>query len=176
MTERQAISWVVAEPEALKREKAEMERWAPALQWREDLIWRQGRRAYGWVGLAPEWAADRPKPPGVEELIDGRALQLEVVYPEAFPAAPPELFPIEPSVPLDRRTLGRWHINGDGSLCLMQRADDWQIDDTAAALVRKASGWFIEYLLLEGGAIEKMTESGIFSDTDLDPILTTFAK
>ena len=44
-----------------------------------------------------------------------------------------------------------WHVNGDGSLCLMQAADDWQPEDTAADLVRKACGWFVEYLLVEAG-------------------------
>ena len=176
MTERQAESWTVAEPGVAERERATMARWAPELKWHEDLIWRQGRRACGWVGRAPDWAADRPRPPGVKELLDGRRLELEVIYPEAFPAVPAVLFPTDPEVPLDRRTLSRWHVNGDGSLCLMQAADDWQLGDTAAELVRKASGWFIEYLLLEAGEIEKMTERGIFADTTLDPILAKFGR
>lgn len=153
-----------------------MATFAPDLEWRENLVWREGRVACGWVGTAPDWAADRPQPPGVKELLDGRRLRLEVVYPEAFPAVPPELFPIAPEVPLDRRTLSRWHVNGDGSLCLMQAAEDWQLTDTAADLVRKASGWFIEYLLLETNAIEKMSVRGIFTDTTLDPEFAKFAK
>lgn len=145
------------------------------LEWREDLTWREGRPVCGWVGRAPEWSADRPQPPGVKELLGGRRLGLEVLYPEAFPAVPAELFPTDPEVPLDRRTLSRWHVNGNGSLCLMQSADNWQLTDTAADLVRKASGWFIEYLLLEAEEIEKMTMQGIFNDTSLDPVLAKFA-
>jgi|GEM_PF-3914228 len=58
----------------------------------------------------------------------------------------------------------------------MQAAEDWQLTDTAADLVRKASGWFIEYLLLETNAIEKMSVRGIFTDTTLDPEFAKFAK
>lgn len=153
-----------------------MKRWAPDLQWREDLLWRQGRRARGWVGRVPRWTADREEPPGAADLLAGRQLELEVLYPEAFPAVPPVLFPRDPEVPLERRTLSTWHVNGDGSLCLMQASDDWHLDDTAADLVRKASGWFIEYLLLEAGEIEKMSERGIFTDMSLDPVLAKFRQ
>ena len=38
----------------------------------------------------------------------------------------PDLYPLDPDVPIERRTQHRWHVNGDGSLCLMQAADDWQ--------------------------------------------------
>jgi hypothetical protein len=176
VAECQAQSWVDAERGIARRENAAMARWAPDLEWRDDLHWRQGRRAFGWVGSAPDWAADRERPPGVEELLDGRRLKLKVVYPEAFPAVPAVLFPTDPDVPLMRRTLSTWHVNGDGSLCLMQAAGDWRLEDTAADLVRKASGWFIEYLLLEAVEIEKMTERGIFADTVLDPILGKFAR
>jgi hypothetical protein len=153
-----------------------MELAAPKLEWHDDLIWREDRLACGWIGEAPEWAADRPSPLGVRELLNGRRLELRVLYPEAFPAAPAELFPTNPEVPVDRRTLTQWHVNGDGSLCLMQSADDWQLTDTASDLVRKASCWFIEYLLLEAEAIKNMTVKGIFSDTSLDPVLADFAR
>jgi hypothetical protein len=157
------------------REQAAMKVVAPDLEWREDLTWREDRLACGWVGQAPDWAADRPCPPGVKELLGDRRLRLRVVYPEAFPAVPAELFPTDPEVPLDRRTLTRWHVNGDGSLCLMQSAYDWHLTDTAADLVRKASGWFVEYLLLEADEIKDMTVQGIFNDTSLDPVLAKFA-
>jgi hypothetical protein len=173
--DRAPESWVEAEPGVLDREKAAMAEHVPDLTWHDDLVWRGTRQAYGWTGCAPQWAADRPKPRGVDELLSGRRLELRVVYPEAFPAVPPALFPVDPDVPLDRRTLNRWHVNGNGSLCLMQAADDWQLTNTAADLVRKASGWFIEYLLLDAGEIERMTERGLFEDTSLDEVLAKHA-
>lgn len=176
MPGRVAESWVAAEPAVAERERAAMERFAPQMNWHEDLLWREGRRAYGWSGRAPAWGGERERPSGVTELLAGRGLELEVIYPEAFPAAPAVLFPRDPEVPLERRTLSKWHVNGDGSLCLMQAAGDWQIGDTAADLVRKAAGWFIEYLLLEAERIERMTVRGIATEDSLDSLLASFAK
>ena len=56
----------------------------------------------------------------------------------------------------------------------MQGADDWHLTDTAADLVRKASGWFIEYLLVEARKLEGMTERGIFEDTSIDEIIAGY--
>jgi hypothetical protein len=176
LAERRPQSWLAAEPEIAERERTAMDLAAPELQWREDLTWRDGREACGWVGPAPQWAADRACPAGVAELLGTRRLELKVVYPEAFPAVPAELFPVDPEVPLERRTLGQWHVNGNGSLCLMQAAADWQPTDTAADLVRKASGWLIEYLLLEAGAIESMSVRGLFADTVHDAVLAELVK
>jgi hypothetical protein len=64
-----------------------------------------------------------------------------------------------------------WHVNGDCSLCLMQAADDWDPSEAAADLVAKAAGWFVEYLLLEDGHIEKMSERGIYTDPSLDGVI-----
>ncbi len=160
-----------AEPGLVERERSEMATYAPELEWHKNLTWRHGRRAYGWKGLAPVWAAERAKPTGVDELLAGRRLELKIIYPEAFPSVPPSLTPVDPDVPVERRTLSSWHVNGDGSLCLLRTAEDWQPTDTAAALVRKASGWLLEYLLMDAGEIDRMTEHGIFNDTSLDEIL-----
>jgi hypothetical protein len=176
VSDRPPESWVESEPGIVEREKAAMAQRAPEMVWRDNLVWMQRRLAYGWAGPAPSWAADRPKPLGVDGLLAGRHLELVVIYPEAFPSVPASLFPTDPDVPLDRRTLSRWHVNGDGSLCLMQAASDWQPTDTAAALVRKAAGWFIEYLLVDAGEIEQMTERGIFEDPSLDEVLAKYAS
>ena len=88
---------------------------------------------------------------------------------------PAILEPVDPDVPLDRRTLNQWHVNGDGSLCLMQAADDWDLTDTAADLVRKSSGWFIEYLLADAGKIDRMTQQGVLVDAALDATLAEYA-
>jgi hypothetical protein len=163
----EAESWTVAEVGRVEYEKESMAARAPDMRWVEELIYH-GRRAVGWRGSAPDWAADRGKPTGVDALLAGRRLELLLFYPEAFPMVPPALVPLDPEVPMGRRTLSRWHVLGDGSLCLIQAAEDWQPEHTAADLVRKASGWFIEYLLLEAGRIDRMTERGLFEDTSLD--------
>ena len=83
----------------------------------------------------------------------------------------PRLYPREPRVPMERWTQHRWHVNGDGSLCLMQSADDWQPTDVAASLVSKAAGWFIEYLLIEQGDLASMTVRGIYVSSEVDALL-----
>lgn len=166
-TEPASESWTSVEPALVEREKVAMAEHAPEMEWEDALIYHQ-RRVVGWRGVAPDWGADRVKPDGTDALLAGRRLELLVLYLEAFPMAPPALVPLNPEVPMHRRTLSKWHVLGDGSLCLVQAAEDWQPEDTAADLVRKASGWFIEYLLLEAGRIDRMTERGIFEDTSLD--------
>lgn len=170
MDELARISWTVDEPSRLKRERDAMTAHAPAMDWRDDLQYRM-RPVVGWMGKAPVWGAERAKPAGVDQLLAGRQLDLIVLYPEGFPMVPPALIPLDPDVPIERRTQHRWHVNGDGSLCMVQRADDWQPTDSAADLVCKASGWFIEYLLLESERIDAMTECGISEDTSLDEVL-----
>jgi len=83
----------------------------------------------------------------------------------------PRLYPRDPRVPMERWTQQRWHVNGDGSLCLMQAADDWQPTDVSAALVCKAAGWFIEYLLVEQGDLASMAIRGIYASSEIDALL-----
>jgi hypothetical protein len=158
-------SWLEAEPERVQRERDQMERVAPEMAWLED------DPAGGWEGLAPIWPFERPAPSGLDKLLEGRRLRLRVSYSQGFPMVQPLLVPLDPDPPRDRRILHSWHLNGDGSLCLLQTAYAWDCRETAADLVAKASGWFIEYLLLEREAIEAMTESGISTDTSLDPLI-----
>ncbi len=165
------ISWVEADAARAKREQAEMQRWAPDMRWRSDLTWPDGRVGAGWEGLAPAWGGDRPEPLGVGNLLDGRRLRLTVVCPEAFPVVAPDLYPLDPDVPIERRTQHKWHVNGDGSLCLMQAADDWQPENSAADLVRKAAGWHIEYRLVDAGELDRMTERGIYVSDEIDALL-----
>jgi hypothetical protein len=165
------VSWIDAEAARVRHEQAEMDKWAPDMQWRTDLAWPLGRVGAGWEGHAPAWGGDRSEPAGVANLLTGRRLRLRVMCPEAFPMVAPDLYPLDPEVPIVRRTQHKWHVNGDGSLCLMQVADDWQPENTAADLVRKAAGWFIEYLLVEGGDLDRMTERGIYASDELDALL-----
>jgi hypothetical protein len=165
------ISWIDAESARVEHEQAEMRQWAPDMRWGTDFAWPDGRTGAGWEGLAPEWGADRKEPPGVANLLNGRRLCLRVICPEAFPMVAPDLYPIDPEVPINRRTQHKWHVNGDGSLCLMQAADIWQPENTAADLVRKAAGWYIEYLLVDGGDLDRMTERGIYVSDEIDALL-----
>jgi hypothetical protein len=165
------ISWIEAEAARVQREQAEMQRRAPDMQWRTDLAWADGRIGAGWEGLAPAWGSDRPEPPGVSNLLNGRRLRVRVICPEAFPMVAPDLYPLDPEVPIDRRTQHKWHVNGDGSLCLMQAAGDWQPENTATDLIRKAAGWYIEYLLVDDGDLDRMTERGIYVSNEIDALL-----
>jgi hypothetical protein len=167
------IRWFEAEPSRLEREREEMAACAPNLRWIE---WSADLSAGGFEGDAPAWPFDREQPePGLTRLLDGRRLSVRVQYLESFPAVEPKVWPLldPPPDPL-YRTQAAWHVNGDGSLCLLQTADMWTGRETAAGLVVKASGWFIEYLLMEANAVERMTLSGINSDTSLDEMIRRF--
>lgn len=155
-------SWLEAEPTRATREREEMERVAPAM------VWQSGG---GWDGLAPRWPFPRPEPRRLDALLEGQQLHLGVQYSEGFPMVEPTLIPFEPDPPRERRVLEAWHLMGDGSLCLLETADLWTGRDTAADLVVKASGWFIEYRLIERGLIKKMTKNGIHSDPSLDRLI-----
>ena len=158
-------SWLEAEPARLAREQDTMAELAPEMVWLPDLP------AGGWEGLAPAWPAPRSAPDGLERLLAGRQLNVGVYYTQAFPSVEPRLVPLDPEPPLERRILHSWHLNGDGTLCLLRTADLWTGRETAADLVVKASGWFIEYLLMEREAIDRMSENGIYDDDSRDEII-----
>src|SRR6476620_11502024 len=115
---------------------------APEMEWFDDP--GKGLGAGGFEGLAPEWPFQRPRPAGLRKLTGGRQLRLRVEYQQGFPAQPPRLMPLDPDPGTERRMMERFHINGDGSICLILHGSEWSSDDHAAALVEKASGWFIE--------------------------------
>lgn len=170
------ISWLEVEVGRADTERAAMEKLAPGMEWAEGMSGFGRGGLVGWKGLAPAWASDRPKPPGVDELLGSRRLELLLVYGEAFPIVAPAVVPLDPKIPVSRRTAHAWHVNGDGSLCLMQSAADWQPHETAAELVIKASGWFIEYLLMERGLIERMSVAGLHASDEHDEVIATFAE
>jgi len=160
------VSWLDAEPQQLAREKNAMAQVAPELAWVDD------DPAGGWAGVVPPWPFARPQPEQLEEFLDGRRLRIRVEYSQAHPMVEPTVRPIEPEPDPMYRTQQDWHVNGDGSLCLLQQARDWSPTDTAADLVVKAAGWFLEYLLMEQGRITAMTTRGIVTDDSLDELLT----
>jgi hypothetical protein len=150
------IDWRAAEPALLVREREEMARRAPEME----LLDEPG--AGVWRGLAPHWPIDLEPPEGLDRLLAGGRLQLEVAYTQGFPMAPPVVFPLDPEPAVKLRARHDWHLNGDGSLCLLWSAADWPGTGTAADLVEKASGWFAEYLALLAGLIDAMSQSGPF--------------
>lgn len=138
---------------------------APDMEWADDLP------AKGWRGIAPEWPMPRPRPAKLEKLLQGRRMQLEVRYSQGFPAQAPGLVPLDPAPDLSRRGREKWHLNGDGTLCLLRRISDWTGAATAADLVEKAGSWFIEYRAVEEGLLEEMSAVGMWGDDKLDALI-----
>lgn len=153
------ISWLDAEPRRLALEREAMPPVAPGLSWLD---------AGGWEGLLPVWPFTRPQPDGLDDFLGGRRFRVGVEYLESFPMTAPRFLPLDPDPPVGVRSMAQWHVNPDGSLCLLQSAAAWDPMCTAAELVPKAAGWFLEYLLTSDDAIEAMTESGIANDASLD--------
>ena len=121
----QPVSWVAAEPVVLERESRLMSAVAPSLEWLSD------SPSGGWRGLLPLWPFARPEPPGLAAFLGGRQFEVLVVYLESFPMAEPRIYPLDPVPDLAHRSLHSWHLNGDGSLCLLRQASDW--DGTGSA-------------------------------------------
>jgi len=169
--EADRVSWQVAEPAVLAREQSAMTAIAPGMVWQDD------NPAGGWQGVAPEWPFERPRPGGLDDFLAGACMTVRVQYLQAHPMVAPLVYPLDPPVDYGVWTLHDWHINGDGSLCLLQRASDWTGRSTAVDLIVKAAGWFLEYLLLERQVRSSMTECGIVHDDALDGLFvrTTMA-
>jgi hypothetical protein len=156
------IRWFEDEPARLERELEAMKCVAPELNWNGAF----------WEGPLPLWPMERSEPPGLLDYVGSRRFQVEVHYFESFPMVAPRFVPIDPEPPLTVRTMSLWHVLGDGALCLFQNFTDWDPHCTAADLVPKAAGWFLEYLLMEDGRIQAMTESGIVSNDELDSLFS----
>lgn len=156
------VPWWEAEPAALARETRAMKSFAPELSWVDD------DPSGAWLGPVPIWPFGRPQPEHLDSFLDGARMTVSVEYTQAFPIASPRIYPVDPDLDPNIWTLHKWHVNGDGSLCLMQNAVDWTPNSTAADLVIKSSAWFLEYLLLVRNQREEMSECGIVNDDSLD--------
>src|SRR3954470_8691224 len=91
------IDWREAEPWVLEHERGDMAERAP------DMVWSDEPPAGGWTGLAPPWPNGLPSPPGLDRLLNGRRLCLAVHYTQGFPMAPPDVAPLDPLPPVERR-------------------------------------------------------------------------
>ena len=160
-----ARTWRTDEPALLRREQKAMAAVAPELVWSD-----QG--AGSWAGLVPPWPFERNAPLGLDTLLAGRRLRVHVAYGHAFPMTAPSVWPIDPEPSIEQRTQHAWHVNGDGSLCLLEGATAWTGREAAAELIIKAAGWFIEYLLMSAGLITSMTSVGLAADLSVDAIIT----
>lgn len=169
MKDADRSSWWQAEPDLLAREQQAMAELAPEMVWLAEPV------SGGWGGKPPSWVAERAEPNGLTNLLGAQRLELEILYTEGFPMVPPRLVPLHPEIPLDQRFNHAWHVNGDGTLCLLRNTSLWTGTETAADLVAKAVGWFVEYRLMEEDRITQMTESGIYADETIDAKIEEFA-
>lgn len=167
------IPWWAAHPARLAAEMEAMTAVAPDLVWSDEVA--SGVPGGGWRGACPIWPFDRPEPAGLDLYVDGRSFQIEVRCSPAHPVAVPAIYPVDPVPDLSVRTRQAWHVMGDGSLCLVQHALDWTGRDLVCDLVRKAAGWFLEYLLLTDRRADAMTVAGIVDDDCRDNLLAPLA-
>lgn len=123
------------------------------------------------TGRLPKWPLDRPAPEGLDDLLGSDGMVIEVVFGHAFPMVLPAVRPVEPEVPWDRRTQHMWHVNGNGTLCLLQSAQAWNPQTPLSDVLRKSAAWYVEYRLLESGVIDAMSTNGIVSDDSYDHLV-----
>lgn len=163
------VTWWECEPDRLARDKAEMESSCPGLCWVAEGAGR-------WEGHIPLWPFDRPQPRHLTDLIGSEGLQVLVRYGHAYPMVPPAIVPIDPEPKLEERLQTRFHVMGDGSLCLFQNDSSWTGRDSIVDLVRKAAGWRVEYALIKAGVIEAMTINSIVADGSRDALIEQATK
>ncbi|MFX0577116.1 hypothetical protein [Nocardia nepalensis] len=161
--------WWVHEPQRFDADCDEMARRFPGLAWIPE---GSGQ----WEGELPLWPFDRPQPAGLEAWLGGRGLRLQVQCGQAYPVVAPRLFALDPEPGLHQRLLHRWHVNSDGSLCLLADPTRWTNRMSLSDLLLKAAGWRIEYELMVAGVLESMTDNGIVSDDVLDALIEQTAQ
>lgn len=158
------VEWWHHEPGRLDADQQEIRVEFPGLVWSSA---ENGR----WSGHLPAWPFERATPAGLAELLDGRGLEVVVRCGQAYPAALPRVIPVRPEPELLERTQSRWHVNGDGSLCLFRDEAMWTTRVGLRDVLLKACGWHIEYALMKAGCIDAMTTNGIVNDPVLDSLI-----
>ncbi len=171
MTTRKLTSrgstWRDRDPARYERDLRDVTKLCPDLEWVDD-------EAGGWDGRLPLWPFDRPAPTGLLEH-DMRGLRIELRYLQAYPMVAPAIRPLDPEPALREWTVHAWHVNGDGSLCLLQSTSSWDPQASITELLLKAAGWRIEYALMKAGLIETMSVTGIVSEGSHDQLIRDFA-
>ena len=163
------VTWWQCEPRRLARDRAEIAERFASLEWHE-------RGAGLWIGRLPQWPFARPEPPRLVDLIGADGLQVAVEYGHAYPMMPPLIHPLDPEPGFLERTDHKWHVMGDGSLCLLQDDAAWTGRDSVVDLLLKAAGWRVEYALMKAGVIEAMTLHGIVDDDQRDHLVAVAAE
>lgn len=167
MTDQAPVPWWEAEPSRLATDKREIGEAFPSLVLQGD--------GDGWAGRLPVWPFDRAAPDGLDRLVP-IGVEIVLAYTAAYPIVFPYIFPVDPEpLPLEL-TQARWHVLGNGALCLFQTQADWDPPSSVLTLLRKAAGWRIEYALIKAGAREGMTLTGIVNDVGLDELITATAS
>lgn len=94
----------------------------------------------------------------IPEGVNAPPLHFLIIYPEAFPAIPPEVEVVSPK--LDPSEWGHeWHRWQNGDVCFV-RPSKWQSSTTADEIVKKVFDWYFNYLAKKEGLIDKMPDVG----------------
>lgn len=167
-----AISWMVAEPARLARDRREVESRFNNLVFEEqpDDLAPHG----SWRGHIPVWPFERSEPDGLQEVVP-TPLEVVIAYPSAYPMLAPRFIPRQPAPSFDERSQHRWHVAPNGQLCLLQSEALWSPDSSIVDLIEKAAGWRIEYALVKAGVLESMSLHGIALDGSFDHLITEMA-
>lgn len=76
----------------------------------------------------------------------GNTYTIAIYYPDDFPASPPKVYPIEPSITVYKDAKYYMHQYNDGSLCLFYPGDrSFAPNTTAVTLIAWAAAWFFAY-------------------------------
>lgn len=162
------VPWWEAEPARLQRDRDEVSAAFP------ELTFVAGGQA-GWRGRLPLWPFERPEPDGLARLTSGLGLLLELHYLAAYPLVYPWIFPLAPEPAPVQLTQARWHVLGNGALCLFQTQQDWDPESSVVDLLRTAAGWRVEHALMTTGVLEEMTLAGIVHDYSIDHLVAEAA-
>jgi hypothetical protein len=162
------ISWMVAEPSRLARDRAEVQERFTDLVLNE--VPTRAAPHGSWVGQIPRWPFERPAPVGLERLVP-RPLEVLIAYPSAYPMLPPRFYPLDPEPTFHERSQHRWHVAPSGRLCLLQTDGLWIPEASIVDLIEKAAGWRVEYALLKAGTVPAMSLHGIVLDDSYDVLV-----
>jgi hypothetical protein len=172
--ERVPVLWHEVEAERLARDIEEISDFAPGLEFEpgpgDGSFLHHGR----WHGQLPVWPMSRPEPEGLAKVVPV-GLTVEIWYSAAYPMLPPAIYPVAPEPLLIQRSQHDWHVAPDGSLCLLQTLSSWDPRWSIVELLRRASGWRVEYALMNAGLVESMTLCSIVDDASRDHLISEAA-
>lgn len=161
------VHWDEAEPARLAFDLEDLSVAAPAL--------RYDAQQRVWQGRLPLWPFPRPVPPGLLVVLP-EGMNARIEPSPAHPLEEPAVFPLDVDVEVRHRLDHRWHISGDGRLCLTRGPLAWEPEDRISELVLKAAAWRCELALLQAGVVTAMSQNGIASDAAHDHLFAYAAR